>query len=465
MAGIKISDLPTAPSALLTDIVPAVQAGVTRQESLSQIVTLFNTNLSFLSLAGGTLTGPLILNADPTLALEAATKSYVDLIASGVTVKNAVRLATTAALTITYNNGTSGVGATLTNAGVQAALVIDGITVVLNDRILVKNQVSTLQNGVYSATNLGSGSTNWILTRATDYDQAGEIKPGDLFIVNEGNINAGSGWLETATVVTIGTDPINFSPFATGFNIANNSITNALLAQMPADTIKGNNTGSLANAADLTIPQLTAMLSVPAPTYLTTGAGNYTTPINVRYLKIRAVAGGGGGGGGGSGSGDGGAGGTTSITGVFSLTGGNPGLGAQNGGAGGIPTLSISGLGLNGGHGGSGQSALVGSGFGLSGSGGSTPFGGGSGASVGVIAPGAPNTGGGGSGGTNTANALTCGGGGGGGAYAECIVVPTASQVFAYVVGDGGIAGSAGTSGDIGSIGGSGVIIIEACYQ
>ena len=77
-------------------------------------------------MSGGSLTGGLFLNADPIQPLQAATKQYVDTVASGITVQAACRLATTTALTATYANGAAGVGATLTNSGVQAALVIDG---------------------------------------------------------------------------------------------------------------------------------------------------------------------------------------------------------------------------------------------------------------------------------------------------------------------------------------------------
>src|SRR6185312_14610521 len=69
--------------------------------------------------------------------------------------------------TPTYSNGTAGVGATLT-AGSNGALTIDGYAVLLNDRVLVKNQASALQNGAYTLTTLGNGGVPYVLTRATD---------------------------------------------------------------------------------------------------------------------------------------------------------------------------------------------------------------------------------------------------------------------------------------------------------
>ncbi len=231
MAGVKISALPAVGAAQLTDIFPVVQAGTTFKETVSQLSTLISSTLTgtFVPLAGGTMTGPLILSQDPTLPLMAATKQYVDTIGAGFTVILAVRLATTANLTAVYANGAAGVGATLTNSGVQVALSIDGVAVALNDRILVKNQTTTFQNGVYVVTDIGSGATNWILTRSTDYDQApAEVKPGTLVAVNFGATNATTSWLETATVLVMGTDPILFTQFTfspTGFLLAANNLS------------------------------------------------------------------------------------------------------------------------------------------------------------------------------------------------------------------------------------------------
>jgi hypothetical protein len=87
------------------------------------------------------------------------------------------RTATTANLTSTYANGTVGVGATLTATSNGAIGTIGGISLVLNDRILVKNQASAFQNGIYSVTTVGDGSHPWILTRVLDLNQSDEIAP------------------------------------------------------------------------------------------------------------------------------------------------------------------------------------------------------------------------------------------------------------------------------------------------
>jgi hypothetical protein len=168
--------------------------------------------------AGGTMTGFLTLHADPTNAFHAATKEYVDSIAAAsLHYHDPVRVESPVALTATYNNGTSGVGATLTNAGTQAALVIDGITLLLNDRALIFHQANAFENGVYFVSNVGSGSTNWVLTRSTDTDSYGASDPdalglGDAFYVLEGDTGAGQLYvMNTEGAITIGTTGITFA--------------------------------------------------------------------------------------------------------------------------------------------------------------------------------------------------------------------------------------------------------------
>lgn len=241
MAGVKISNLPASAASALTDLIPAVQAGVTKKETLQQVLTLFNANVQLASdaqvtglpatiagllpIAGGTMTGPLILYTNsPSTALESASKGYVDTVAAGFTVILAAAAATTANLNATQAG--AGVGATLTNAGAMAAFAVDGYSAALNDRILVKDQTLPEENGVYTVTTVGSGAVNWVLTRATDYDTPAEIQPGTLIAVNNGTANGTTSWLETATVVTVDTDPILFSQFTFApnafFQIANN---------------------------------------------------------------------------------------------------------------------------------------------------------------------------------------------------------------------------------------------------
>jgi hypothetical protein len=152
--------------------------------------------------------------ATPINSTDAATKGYVDTVSEGLHIHASVVAATTANLTATYDNGTSGVGATLTNSGTQAALVIDGVTLSATQRVLVKNQTTQYENGIYTVTNTGSVSTNWVLTRATDFDTSAEISGGDFTFVTGGTNYDNTGWVQTSTSVTVGTTAIVWSQFS-----------------------------------------------------------------------------------------------------------------------------------------------------------------------------------------------------------------------------------------------------------
>jgi hypothetical protein len=156
----------------------------------------------------GTVTGL----PTPTAASDAAPKSYVDSSLTALSPRNTVRAATTGPLTATYSNGTAGVGRTLTNADTQAAFAVDGVTVSVGQRVLVKNQASAFQNGLYTVTTAGSGATNYVLTGATDYDQAAEVLTGSYVLVLEGTTQAQTLWSMTqSAAITMGTTGITFA--------------------------------------------------------------------------------------------------------------------------------------------------------------------------------------------------------------------------------------------------------------
>ena len=163
----------------------------------------------------------VLLNADPTLNLQAATKQYVDTaVSTGLHLHQPVLVATTGNLTATYNNGASGVGATLTNLGLQTALVIDGVSLSTSDRVLVWQQTTQAQNGVYVVTTVGSGATNWVLTRASDADTYAPqsdtgLGGGDYFYVQSGTTGAGDSYVCTNDgTITFGTTAITFAQFS-----------------------------------------------------------------------------------------------------------------------------------------------------------------------------------------------------------------------------------------------------------
>lgn len=209
--------------------------------------------LTNVSLTTGTIT------TAPSGANDIVNKAYADSIANGINFHAAVQYATTTALpSNTYNNGTGGIGATLT-ASANATLTIDGYTFVSGDvgkRILIKNEVSTENNGVYTLTQAGTGSLPYILTRATDYDTSGsgtnEVDQGDYILVINGTTNANTSWIQqTPLPITIGSTNIVFLQFGgagsaytagTGLTLSSNqfSITNtAVTANSYGDTSLG----------------------------------------------------------------------------------------------------------------------------------------------------------------------------------------------------------------------------------
>jgi hypothetical protein len=226
------------------------------------------TTITGLTLSGG------LASADPTANLGLATKQYVDAVVTQINYHEAVVAATTANLTATYSNGTSGVGATLTNSGTQAAFSIDGVSPVLNARVLVKDQTTQTQNGVYTLTTVGDGSTNWVLTRATDADNnpSGEMKNGDELFCSSGTANAGKSFINSTTVdpIVIGTTSITFSEYYAG---------------LPAQT--GNSGKYL--TTDGTTPSWGTVAGYSAPTLgsttITSGSTNTTL---VGFTKLRS---------------------------------------------------------------------------------------------------------------------------------------------------------------------------------
>lgn len=164
--------------------------------------------------------------SDPAGDQDAATKAYVDSARSGLNIKDPVRVATTALLTCaSYASGTL-------TASANAAISIDGISLVLGDRVLVKNNVtvtsplatnSAIYNGIYEVTQVGSGSLPWKLKRTKDFDGTntydtingittnGEVKTGAATWVNEGTANPSSRWaLTTLGTITIDTSSLTF---------------------------------------------------------------------------------------------------------------------------------------------------------------------------------------------------------------------------------------------------------------
>jgi len=187
--------------------------------------TAGNTNISLTPHGTGTVTVPSGYQGRSGFTSDSLTnKAYVDSVANGLDVKASVRVATTANLGATYSNSAP---STLTNSGAQAAIAIDGVTLVANDRVLVKNQTAGAQNGFYKVTTVGSGSANWVLTRTPDADAASELTAGAFTFAEEGTANGDNGYvLSTNGAITLGTTAITFEQFSGAGQItAGNGLT------------------------------------------------------------------------------------------------------------------------------------------------------------------------------------------------------------------------------------------------
>ncbi len=143
-----------------------------------------------------------------------ANKAYVDQVAQGLDTKPSCKYGTTVNLTATYANGTAGVGATLT-ASSNGALSVDGATPSVADRILVKDQSTAFQNGIYVVTTVGDGSTAFVLTRAIPEDQPAELTGGSFVFVESGTANGDNGYVFTHTgAPTFGTTALDVAQFS-----------------------------------------------------------------------------------------------------------------------------------------------------------------------------------------------------------------------------------------------------------
>ncbi len=143
-----------------------------------------------------------------------ANKAYVDQVAQGLDAKPSVKVASTTNIPATYSNGTAGVGATLTSTS-NGAISIDGVSPIVNDRILIKDQTTATQNGIYIVSTIGDVSTAFVLTRATPEDQPAELSGGSFVFVEQGTLGGDNGYVFTHTgLPTFGTTTLDVSQFS-----------------------------------------------------------------------------------------------------------------------------------------------------------------------------------------------------------------------------------------------------------
>jgi hypothetical protein len=270
-------------------------------------ITFTNINTTNLTANTVTLTAGTI-STPPNAATDIVNKTYVDdLVLSGTHFHEPVLVEEDVALVAVYaqpNGASNGVGATLTNNAANAALVVDGVSVSNTARILVFAQANAVQNGVYTVTNPGNATAQWVLTRATDADTYGlasstELSEGSAFFVTSGNTGAGRTYTcNTQGTITFGTTNITFAQISsaqiyaagTGLNLSNLtfSISNTAVtaAQYGNDGAVGrftvNAQGQITNAANVSINASSISVGTLANGRTTAASANGASTIVAR---------------------------------------------------------------------------------------------------------------------------------------------------------------------------------------
>lgn len=262
-------------------------AAATTTGSGSTVVLATSPTITTASLGSSTAT----TQAPSDNSTKLATTAYVDNAVLGQNFKEAVKYASIAALpSIIYANGSSGVGATLTGVAL-GAISLDSSSPAVADRVLIKNQVSTFQNGIYTVTATGSGAAVFVLTRAIDSDQSSDWKTGDSVFVTSGNTLSTTTWAYTGVDSPVmGTDAITWAQtagqgsFTAGNGIA---ITGVSIAIDTAVTVDKTTAQTLTNKT-LTSPNINeavALTSTSTKLNLITNAGGTTgtTSTNIVF--------------------------------------------------------------------------------------------------------------------------------------------------------------------------------------
>lgn len=253
-------------TALTSDVTASGPGSVAATVAAIQGTTVSGTsgtgNVVFSS--GATLSNPVVgTQSQGDSSTKAASTSYVDTaVANNSIAKDACEYVTTAALpTVIYNNGSSGSGATLTAFAV-GSLSIDGSSPTVGQRILVRNQVSDFQNGIYVVTAAGSGIAVFVLTRTSDYNVASEILAGTSVFIRSGSTRASTTWdMNSPNVATVGTDSITFAQTAGPGSVTAGTGISVTGTQVSLSSTTGSGASVLATSATLVTPTIGAALA------------------------------------------------------------------------------------------------------------------------------------------------------------------------------------------------------------
>ena len=279
----RVADVSDTEIGYLNGVTSAIQTQLDNKQAI--VANVSNTEIGYLDgvtssiqtqldaklpKAGGTMTGAIAMGTNkitglgtPTDAADAATKGYVDSVAEGLHIHESV------------------VAATTTNVNLANALenghILDGVTLATGNRILVKNQTTQSENGIYVVQVSGQPS------RAADFDTATEVDSGDFVFVYSGTANAGTGWVQTNKPATIGTDAIAFTQFSgAGTYVAGNGLTltgnsfsiDTTITQTRVANVSDTEIGYLDGVTSAIQTQINAKAPIASPTF----TGTVTVP-------------------------------------------------------------------------------------------------------------------------------------------------------------------------------------------
>ena len=229
---------------------------------------------NLLTKSGGVLTGALTLHADPINSLDAATKQYVDAVSEGLHIHQSAYAATIANINLSTD--------------VQNGSVLDGVTLATGNRILVKNQTNKTQNGIYVVAASGSPS------RALDFDTPTEINGGDFVFVLEGTVNGNTGWVQTNTIGSVGSNDIEFTQFAgagtytagSGLSLTGTQFAvDSTIARLNSPTFTGTVSGITKSMVGLGNVDNTSDVNKPVSTAVQTELNKKTDELYV-YITV-----------------------------------------------------------------------------------------------------------------------------------------------------------------------------------
>jgi hypothetical protein len=314
----NFSQLPGALAVSDADIVPIMQAGVTKQAAASLLRTLSNTGVTAGTYGSASATPVFVVGADgrissatnttishslsaltaptadfgfggfkltnlgtPTASADAASKGYVDAVAAGLDVKLSVNCAST-------TNIAAGLVGSVLTASANGVLTLDGISPAAGKRVLMKNQSTGAQNGLYTVTNAGSAGTPWVLTRTTDSDGS-NLTSGAFTFVEQGTTLTGTGWvLVTPDPITVGTTALTFTQFnaASGALLTTGgTMTGTLTIKNLVETRTTNATASGNVALDLSLGTIWALTLTGNVTGFTISNPSNCTAFSVRIAQ------------------------------------------------------------------------------------------------------------------------------------------------------------------------------------